>query len=163
MASLSRITPDVMVINFELSDDSGLLLLKKLNLSLPRLPITVMLANKSFHDETVLAMKYGATDVLVAPWDHERLLSSVRDVLRKDVRRRQMATGFDKLEVTGFSSLTSRERQVLEAIVNGRSNKEAGRDLKISSRTVEVHRARIMKKLDVRNTVELIRTVIVAG
>jgi two-component system response regulator FixJ len=62
--------------------------------------------------------------------------------------------------VRGFDRLTARERDVLQLISNGLSNKEAGRHLEISPRTVEVHRARIMEKLGAKNTADLMRIVL---
>jgi len=56
--------------------------------------------------------------------------------------------------------LTPREREVLQQITSGASNKEAGRHLGISSRTVEVHRSRIMDKLNARNAADLVRIVL---
>ena len=61
------------------------------------------------------------------------------------------------------TSLTARERDVLEQIARGASNKETGRDLGISPRTVEVHRARIMDKLAAKNAADLMRIVLRAG
>jgi two-component system, LuxR family, response regulator FixJ len=63
----------------------------------------------------------------------------------------------------GADSLTPRERDVLEQIAHGASNKEAGRTLGISPRTIEVHRARIMEKLSARNTADLVRIVFTDG
>jgi two-component system response regulator FixJ len=60
-------------------------------------------------------------------------------------------------EVRGMDLLTRREREVLLQVVAGASNKEAGRTLGISPRTVEVHRARIMEKLDAKNAADLVR------
>jgi DNA-binding CsgD family transcriptional regulator len=60
----------------------------------------------------------------------------------------------------GEELLTPREREVLEQITNGASNKEAGRLLGISPRTIEVHRARIMDKLHARNAADLVRIVL---
>jgi two-component system response regulator FixJ len=62
----------------------------------------------------------------------------------------------------GRELLTPREYQVLELIANGASNKEAGRRLRISPRTIEVHRARVMEKLGAKNTADLVRIVLAA-
>jgi DNA-binding CsgD family transcriptional regulator len=62
--------------------------------------------------------------------------------------------------MAGAGTLTARERDVLEQIIGGASSKEAGQRLGISQRTVETHRAKILEKLRVRNTAELIRLVL---
>jgi two-component system response regulator FixJ len=66
-------------------------------------------------------------------------------------------------EVGDLSSLTPRERQVLAEIMAGASNKEAGRTLGISPRTIEIHRARIMEKLGAKNAADLVRIVLGQG
>ena len=63
----------------------------------------------------------------------------------------------------GYHLLTPRERDVLAQIASGASNKETGRQLKISPRTVEVHRARIMEKIGARNAADLVRIVLSEG
>jgi DNA-binding CsgD family transcriptional regulator len=63
-------------------------------------------------------------------------------------------------DFNGAERLTPREREVLEQIAHGASNKEAGRRLGISPRTIEVHRARIMEKLGARNAADLVRIVL---
>ena len=63
----------------------------------------------------------------------------------------------------GRELLTPREYQVLELITNGASNKEAGRGLRISPRTIEVHRARVMEKLGAKNAADLVRIVLSEG
>ena len=63
--------------------------------------------------------------------------------------------------VVGFGRLTGREREVLEALVNGETNAQAGLRLGLSHRTVEVHRRHIMRKLGARNTADLVRRVVV--
>ena len=69
----------------------------------------------------------------------------------------------DRPDFPGSESLTPREREVLSQIAGGASNKEAGRRLNISPRTVEVHRARIMEKLKARNAADLVRIVLTHG
>lgn len=63
----------------------------------------------------------------------------------------------------GYERLTPRESEVLDVIATGASNKEVGRRLGISPRTVEVHRARIMEKLGARNSADLVRIVLSEG
>ena len=70
-------------------------------------------------------------------------------------RMQRGATGFP-----GHALLTPREREVLTEIAGGASNKEAGRRLGISPRTIEVHRARIMEKIGARNAADLVRIVL---
>jgi DNA-binding CsgD family transcriptional regulator len=72
-------------------------------------------------------------------------------------------TFHDLADVKGAELLTPRERDVLDRVVAGASNKEAGRTLGISPRTVEVHRARIMDKLGAKNTADLVRIVLGQG
>ncbi|WEJ57895.1 LuxR C-terminal-related transcriptional regulator [Devosia sp. FJ2-5-3] len=105
-------------------------------------------------------MKLGATDVVSKPIDSEHLLTIIRDTLRRDVHLGAMQGGRRAVEVRGFAQLTPREREVLLLITNGQSNKEAGRELGISPRTIEVHRARVMEKLGARNTADLMRIVL---
>ena len=66
----------------------------------------------------------------------------------------------DAVNFPGADLLTPREREVLDQITSGASNKEAGRQLGISPRTIEVHRARIMEKLHARNAADLVRIVL---
>ena len=66
-------------------------------------------------------------------------------------------TFHDLADVKGAELLTPREREVLGRVIAGASNKEAGRTLGISPRTIEVHRARIMDKLGAKNTADLVR------
>jgi DNA-binding CsgD family transcriptional regulator len=68
-------------------------------------------------------------------------------------------TSDDLADVKGAELLTPRERQVLRRVIAGASNKEAGRILGISPRTIEVHRAHIMDKLGAKNTADLVRIV----
>jgi len=73
------------------------------------------------------------------------------------------AAGVSLAACKGAERLTPREREVLALIVTGASNKEAGRRLAISPRTVETHRARIMEKLGARNAADLVRTTLGNG
>jgi len=160
IASFTRRRPDIVVINLQLGEDSGLALLRRVKSMRTGTPV-FMLSDRPQVDAVVTAMKLGAADVISKPIDTEHLLIAVRDALRRDVHLGAAQGGGGRaVEVRGFAQLTPREREVLQLITNGQSNKEAGRELGISPRTVEVHRARVMEKLGARNTADLMRIVL---
>jgi two-component system response regulator FixJ len=157
--SIGRRTPDVAVIDMEIGDESGLLLLKRLkNATLGTL--VFMTTGAPNVEDAVTAMKLGAADVITTPIDTEHLLGVVRDALRRDVHLGVMEGGRRTVQVLGFSQLTPREREVLQLVTNGSTNKQVGRELGISGRTVEVHRANVMAKLGARNASDLVRIVL---
>ncbi|MDB5621975.1 MAG: response regulator transcription factor [Devosia sp.] len=158
-AAIDRRRPDAVVLNFQLGEESGLGLLQRIKSSRTGLPV-FMLADTSQVDAVVTAMKLGAADVVCKPINSDYLLNAVRDAMRQDINLPAWQAGGRPIEVRGFSQLTPREREVLQLITNGQSNKEAGRQLGISPRTIEVHRARVMEKLGARNTADLMRIVL---
>ena len=157
--SMERRRPDIVVLNLKVGDESGLGLLRRVKALRTGTPV-FMLADEPQVDAAVMAMKLGASDVITKPIDTEHLLTVIRDALRRDVHLGAMQGGRRPVEVRGFAQLTPREREVLQLITNGQSNKEAGRELGISPRTIEVHRARVMEKLGARNTADLMRIVL---
>jgi two-component system response regulator FixJ len=158
-AALERRRPDIVVLNQRIGDDDGLSVLRRVKAMRTGTPVFV-LEDRPQVETAVLAMKAGASDVVTKPIDTEHLVRSVRDALRRDIHIGAADGGKRLVEVRGFSQLTSREREVLQLITNGQSNKEAGRLLGISPRTIEVHRARVMEKLGARNTADLMRIVL---
>jgi len=159
LAAIERRRPDVAIINFAIGGDEGLAVLRRIKSMRIGMPI-FMIGNEPHVDHVVLAMKAGAADVQTKPVDTDHLLAAVRDTLRQDVHVASIDSGRRLIEVRGFDQLTPREREVLQLITNGQSNKEAGRELGISPRTIEVHRARVMEKLGARNTADLMRIVL---
>jgi FixJ family two-component response regulator len=159
IASIERRMPDAVVLNLQVGPINGLTLLHRIK-AMQRATPVFMLSDTPQLESVVTAMKLGASDVLGKPVDTERLLTAVRDGLRRDVHLNAMQNGRRSLEVRGFAQLTPREREVLQLISDGQSNKEAGQQLGISPRTVEVHRARVMEKLGARNTADLMRIVL---
>lgn len=159
LATLERRRPDVVVANFELGEDSGIDVLRRVK-AMRMGTVVFMMEDRPMVDAAVLAMKLGATDVVTKPIDTEHLVRAVREALRQDIHVGAVQAGGRSIEVRGFAQLTPREREVLQLITNGQSNKEAGRELGISPRTIEVHRARVMEKLGARNTADLMRIVL---
>ncbi len=133
--SLERRRPDLVIANLDL--DNGLELLRRVRALRDGTPV-VMLENSPQVDAAVFAMKAGAADVIAKPVDTDLLVTRVRNILR-DLHVGSRPT--PPVEVRGFAQLTPREREVLQLIAQGQSNKEAGRELGISPRTIEVHRA----------------------
>lgn len=159
IVSANRRTPDLAIIDMEIGDDSGLMLLKRLKDSSTG-TLVFMTTRSSKVEDAVTAMKLGAIDVVTTPIDAEHMLSVVRDVLRRDIHLGAMEDGRRSVQVLGFSRLTPREREVLQLIANGNTNKQVGCELGISGRTVEVHRANVMRKLGARNSSDLVRIVL---
>lgn len=157
---LAQRCPDVVFINLQIGNRSGLDLLKAVRQMRTGTPV-FMLSDNGQLDAAVMAMKLGAVDVFSKPFDSEFLSNAVHDALRRDIQVGAVQDGRGRaVEVRGFSKLTAREREVLQLIAEGMSNKEAGRTLGISPRTVEVHRARVMDKLGAKNAADLMRIVL---
>ena len=110
----------------------------------------------------VRAMKAGAVDFLEKPFEKARLLDAIEAAFeRLDNRAGRAERAQDA--ATAIAALTVREREVLEGLAKGLPNKTIAYDLGISSRTVEVHRANVMSKLDVRSLSEALRIAFSAG
>lgn len=158
VTALERWRPDAVVLNLRVGQDSGLALLSRIRGVQHGTPV-VMLADGPQVEAAVTAMKLGATDVLAKPLDSDHLLMVVREALRREGSRAP-APQHRPVELRNFDRLTPREREVLQLITSGQSNKEAGRQLGISPRTIEVHRARVMEKLGAKNTADMMRIVL---
>ncbi len=160
LTAAERRQPDIAIVNMRVGPEDGLAILKRIKTMRIGTPVFII-EDRPEVDSAVLAMKAGASDVFPKPIESERLVRAVRDALRQDIQLGTVAGGGRRhVEVRGFDQLTPREREVLQLITNGQSNKEAGRELGISPRTIEVHRARVMEKLGARNTADLMRIVL---
>jgi FixJ family two-component response regulator len=111
------------------------------------------------------AIKNGALDFIEKPFRGSEIVSRLDEAIGAFARRRaeEAVPSIASLHFPGREPLTRRERDVLEQFASGASNKEAGRRLGISPRTIEDHRANIMKKLGARNAADLIRIVMSAS
>jgi two-component system response regulator FixJ len=110
----------------------------------------------------VRAMKAGAVDFLEKPFEKARLLDAIEEAF---ARLEDTAGRADRAQdaAIAIASLTAREREVLEGLAQGLPNKTIAFDLDISARTVEVHRANLMSKLNVRSLSEALRIAFAAG
>lgn len=102
------------------------------------------------------AFKSGAAEFLEKPVDDELLLEALQNAVRTHVRTRERHAA-DRAARERYGKLSPREREVLGLIVGGLTNKEIGRALALSPRTVETHRANLFAKLDAESLAQLIR------
>lgn len=102
------------------------------------------------------ALKAGALDFIEKPVDNERLVELVESAMAEDAEAAQRQEQASLL-AGRLQRLTQREREVMEQVVAGRHNREIAADLGISPRTVEVYKARLMDKLDVRRVADLVK------
>ena len=105
----------------------------------------------------VQAMKGGAVNFIEKPVNDEALLRSIESALAADRSSRHFESATEQI-----ARLSTRERQVLDALVAGRSNKVIAHDLGLSVRTVEVHRARMMQWLGVQQLAEAVRLAVLS-
>lgn len=107
------------------------------------------------------AFQAQAIDFLEKPFDHAELIRAIESAFAREQRRFEHDQ-MRNAESSRLATLTEREREVLQHVARGLHAKEIARALAISPRTVEVHKARIMTKLDVRNVAELVRLAVIA-
>jgi len=108
------------------------------------------------------ALKAGAFDFLEKPVDNDRLIALVADALAENERQWQSRWQAERLRER-IARLTPREREVMDHVVAGRQNREIAAQMSISARTVEVYKARLMDKLDVRRVADLVRLILQTG
>jgi two-component system, LuxR family, response regulator FixJ len=152
--------PGCLVTDVRMPEMDGLELLQALSGRGPLPPVIVMTGHGDV-PVAVQAMKLGARDFIEKPFDTADLMTSIRECLTETANSTAMCP--DREIGQRLERLTPREREVLEQLVIGRSNKEMARELAISPRTVEIHRARVMEKMRAGSLSHLVRMAFAAG
>lgn len=152
--------PGCLVLDIRMPGMSGLDLQEKLRESDIRLPV-IFISGHADVPMAVRALKAGAFDFIEKPFNDQTLLDCVQRAIEHDLaKRRQLA---EREDIVGrLAQLTPREREVLELVVQGAPNKVISRELGVSLKTVEAHRARVMDKLKAGSATELVRLVLIA-
>jgi len=150
-----------VVTDLQMPGMDGIGLIQALKAAGSVLPI-LMITGHADVSRAVDAMKAGARDFIEKPYDSEVLLRAVRACLEEHDATVD-ASAMRNRVLRRLESLTARERQVLALIIEGSSNKEIGRALEISPRTVEIYRANVMSKMRADSLSELVRLTLAAG
>jgi FixJ family two-component response regulator len=147
--------PGCLVLDVAMPQLSGPELQQALAARRSELPI-VFLTGQGDIPTSVQAMKRGAADFLTKPVDEETLLAAIRNALEKDRALREAREDLARIE-RRVASLTPREREVLERVVDGRLNKQIAAELGTVEKTIKVHRASVMQKMGARTFADLVK------
>ena len=158
--AIATAQPGCVVTDVRMPGVDGLELQRQLKARRLGLPVIVMTGHGDV-PLAVEAMKAGAVDFLEKPFEDEALLSAIRVALDRHAENLRRNEELSAIKAK-LDTLTARERDVLDGLVAGRPNKTIAFDLKISARTVEVHRANLMSKMGASSLSDLVRMVFVA-
>ena len=160
LESLAEAPPACALVDVRMPGMDGLELQRRLADVAPSLPVIIITGHGDIA-MAVRAIKAGAVDFVEKPFQDGTILDGIalalasrEEVLSREARRRDIGRRLDRL--------TAREREVFERLARGLSNKAVARDLGISPRTVEVHRARVMEKLQAISLSHLVRMAMIA-
>jgi two-component system, LuxR family, response regulator FixJ len=147
--------PGCILLDIRMDGMGGLELQSELQTRGIRIPVIII---SGFADvpSVVRAVKNGAVDVLEKPFQDEALLERVQAAIERDRQGRQTGTQL----TTRIASLSTRQREVMQLLLTGKGTKEIARDLGISTKTLEKHRALVLTKMGVESVVELMRLVL---
>ena len=145
--------PGCLILDVRMSSMSGLELQEELSKRGISIPIIFISGHADISD-SAKAFRAGAVDFLEKPFDNEILLKRIEEAIQKDMEIRELLIKKRQIQKR-LDHLTVREKEVLSLIVSSHSNKEAAAVLNISNRTIDVHRAHIMEKMQAANLAEL--------
>lgn len=164
MQSLDSADPDVVIIDLSLGDSDGLELIKEIRNKTRQLPVLVL----SMHDENMYAerlLSAGANGYIMKQAAADQLLTALRRVLAGGVyvsedlgasMVERLAGSEGKQDSNPFERLSNRELQVMNLIGRGQTTREVAENLNLSVKTVESHRQRIKKKLNLQTSAQLV-------
>ena len=153
--------PGCIILDVRMPGMSGLELQDELNRRGAIIPV-IFITGHGDVPMAVEAMQHGAVDFLQKPFSDQDLTDRIQRALAADVRNRAQLTEKDQIRAR-LSALTRREIQVLRLVTLGKSNKVVAAELGVSQRTVEIHRAHLMEKMEATSLAHLVRMTMIAG
>ena len=161
LADYDPAQPGCRVLDIRMPGMSGLDLQTELAARASHVPIIIITGYGDI-PAAVRAMKAQAVDFLQKPFNGQQLLDLIHEAIERDAQNRREQARRDDIDAR-LKLLTPRERQALELLVAGKANKQIAFHLSISVKTVESHRAKVMKKLAARSVVDLVRMTLLDG
>lgn len=155
---LARLTPQdsgCVVTDYRMPQMNGLQLMKALRDAGIKLGF-IMLTGHGDIPSTVDAMKLGAVDVLEKPCSEARLLDRIQEAMKLDRIQRENSQSLQHLQQS-YSQLKQRERDVMRFAIAGYANKQIAAEMKLSIKTIEVYRSRVMDKMHASSFAELVK------
>lgn len=153
--------PGVLLLDFHMPGASGMDVLEAISDN-PSQFVAIILTGQGNVTLAVQAMKVGALDFIEKPYEAEQLLQTIDNAFSRLEQDSQAASRVQQAEAK-IAKLSPRETDVLKGLIEGRSNKIIAYELDISPRTVEIYRANLMEKLEVRSLSEALRIAFAAG
>jgi FixJ family two-component response regulator len=155
LANFKADAPGCLVLDIRMPDMSGLEVQQQLNRMGSMMPV-IFITGHGDVPMAVQAMKEGAFEFIQKPFRDQDLLDRINHALKQDAENR--STVARRAEVQHrLQTLTPRERQVMDMVVDGAANKVIAIDLNLSERTVEIHRAKVMEKMGARSVAHLVK------
>jgi len=143
-----------LVLDIRMPGMSGMELQQQLNMRGAVIPVIFMTGHGDI-PMAVEAMQHGAFDFLQKPFRDQDLLDRIQRAIARDAELRKSLGEHERIQVH-LESLTPREREVLDLMTQGKQNKVIGQELGVSPRTIEIHRARVMEKMNAGSVAELV-------
>jgi len=157
-AFLQKFRPDeigCLVLDIRMPQTSGLALQDMLNLRNVQMPI-IFITGHGDIEECRRAFRGGAVDFLTKPINAPQLLESLKKAIRISIQQQEQVAATQEVR-NQLERITDRERLILRHVAEGLSSKEIARELDLSPRTVEAHRAKLFEKLEIDSLAELVR------
>ena len=152
--------PGCLILDLNMPGMSGLDLQQNLKAAGVTLPV-IFLSGRADVPNAVRAVREGAIDFIEKPFDYKQVVALVRDCIARDERAR-MQREVRRANAERLAQLTQREREVLDLVVAGKTNRDIAEALDISVKTVEAHRSRLMEKVEAESVAQLVQAALAA-